>query len=298
MTSSFPAPTSTDRRRSHAVTAAAVSYLLGRQSPNGGFCFYRTNGVEEPNLFDTFHAVAALTQLGCPVPRQPVLINFLQRFALDEQTNALYYRAFTLKNLGRADLVDTGAIHRLALEPPLSQRITLSAALRRLYQGLQLKRGFGGVAADFGGLAKAVCALQDHGGYGDKPNLEDTATALSVLAVLGALDRHTAARARPFVDALQVEGFGFTLTLDSLKPGLDVIRAGIEACDLLDLPLRFGSAIERLVLACQAADGGFARVPGALPEIESTHHAIEILRHIDAASDAAATPVTGGGGRG
>lgn len=43
----------------------ASKYLLGRQSSNGGFCFYRSKYVDEPNLFDTYHAVscADLTRL-------------------------------------------------------------------------------------------------------------------------------------------------------------------------------------------------------------------------------------------
>ncbi len=102
--------------------------------------------------------------------------------------------------------------------------------------------------------------------------------------------------ARELVDALQVESFGFTLTLDSLTPGLNVIRAGIAACDLLGLPLRFDPDIEHFVHACQAADRGFARVPGALREIESTHHAIEILRHIDPTCDAIAAAAIGDDG--
>jgi hypothetical protein len=297
--------------------AAAVDYLLGRQSPNGGFCFYRTFGVEEPNLFDTYHAVTALDRLGCPVPRQRALLDFLEAFAALEQMPALYYRTFTLQRLGRADLIATDTIRRLALEPPLATHLPLSAALSRLRQSVRLKRAFSGdISAPV--VAASMRALQNHGAFGDTPNLEDTAAALSVLAGLGALDGRTAAAAREFVDALQVARFGFTLTPDSLTPGLDVIRAGIEASDVLGLPVRFGPDIERFVLACKAADGGFAdgieaitaasllhgprlhpgvearaarqgcrgcgfaRLPQALPEIESTHRAVTILQRLAA----------------
>jgi hypothetical protein len=41
----------------------ACRYLLGRQSPTGGFCFYRSEYLDEANLFDTWHAVAALALL-------------------------------------------------------------------------------------------------------------------------------------------------------------------------------------------------------------------------------------------
>jgi hypothetical protein len=128
--------------------------------------------------------------------------------------------------------------------------------------------------------------LQHEGGFGSRPNLEDTAAALCVLATLNCLDSDTAGQARAFVEALQVSDFGFTLTPDSVTPGLNVIRAGIKACDLLGLPVRFGAQIERFVLACQVASGGFSRVPQALPGIDSTHHAVAILQRLAAGAGA------------
>lgn len=268
-----------DEQARDTVLTHAADYLLGRQSPSGGFCFCRTFGIEEPNLFDTYHAVAALDRLGCAVPRQAALLGFLRAFASHEQLSALYYRAFTLQRLGRADLVEADAVHRVILQSPPVQRVPLAAALRRLRQGVWLKRHFGG-SVDIDILVTRVRALQRDGGFGDKPNLEDTAAALSVLAELDALDHRTAASAREFVNARQVAGFGFTLTRDSLTPSLNTIRAGIEACDLLGLPVCFGPDIERFVRVCQTADGGFARVPQALCEIESTHHAVWILQRL------------------
>lgn len=264
-----------------ALFVRAAAYLCGRQSPNGGFCFYRAYGVEEPNLFDTYHAVAALAGIGCEVPKQQELLGFLRALASHAQVSALYHRSFTLEYLGRADHVDTAAIRRLVIASPPIVHVPLAAALEQLRQAVRLKQRFavvdGTVAA---AMAPRLRALQHDGGFGDKPNLEDTAAALAVLAGLGTLDRHTVVAVREYVDALQVEGLGFALTRDSLTSSLGTILAGIESCELLGLPLRFGADIEGFVLACEVADGGFARVPGALRDIESTHHAVAILQHL------------------
>ena len=58
--------------RARQAVAEATAYLRGRQSYNGGFCFYRFEYLDEPNLRDTYHAIAALTLLGAEVPRAPL----------------------------------------------------------------------------------------------------------------------------------------------------------------------------------------------------------------------------------
>lgn len=274
-----------------AVFVRAATYLYGRQSPNGGFCFYRAYGVEEPNLFDTYHAVAALAGIGGEVPNQQALLGFLRALASHAQVSALYYRSFTLEYLGRADHVDTAAIRRLVLASPPIAHVPLAAALEQLHQAVRLKQRFAAVDSTVAAaMATRLCALQHDGGFGDKPNLVDTAAALAALSGLGTLDRHTVVAVREFVDALQIEGLGFTLTQDSLTSSLGTILAGIESCELLGLPLRFGADIEGFVLACEAADGGFARVPGALRDIESTHHAVSILQHLRRCPPSVHTP--------
>ena len=37
----------------------AVEYLDSRRCRDGGYCFYRTDYVEEPSVHDTYHALAA-----------------------------------------------------------------------------------------------------------------------------------------------------------------------------------------------------------------------------------------------
>jgi hypothetical protein len=44
--------------------ARAARYIAGRQCQGGGFCVYRNVYLEEPNLSDTWHALAGLRLLG------------------------------------------------------------------------------------------------------------------------------------------------------------------------------------------------------------------------------------------
>jgi len=82
---------------------------------------------------------------------------------------------------------------------------------------------------------------------------------------------------RRFVDGLQHAAIGFTDMPASLYGSLEIIGAGIECCALLHLPIRYRTEALTFVLACQGADGSFARVPVALPDIVYTHEALQII---------------------
>ena len=265
--------------RAHVARAGAVRYLRGRQSPNGGFCFYRSQYVEEPNLSDTHHAVAALRLLGAEIPRRAALTKYLRNFAARD-VYALYYKLFTLDRLASAppgDPAELAQVRELAFTVPRSG-IAHRGWLERTFRVLRLKRRFA-APPDWPPVA-AYIEHPEAGRGGDyKPNLPDTFLCLGMRALLAAPPAHPETRA--FVDALQVPVFGFTATIDSRAATLAVIHAGLECCALLGLRLRFRADILAFVLGCQAADGGFAPVPGALPDIEMSRRALQILRRLD-----------------
>jgi hypothetical protein len=275
----------TVQEASAVALVRAARYLHSRQSPQGGFCFYRTAEVDEPNLFDTYHAVAALTLLGETVARGDALLRFLASFPPTAQVSTLYYRAFVLHYLGRDTLIERNEIRRLPLAPPAPGRTPLSSVLRVLFETVRLKRLLGDdlVAP---AVVRWITGTQRDGGFGKKPNLLDTRHALYVLAALGGLTQPVAAAARDFVGALQVPTFGFAVTRDSLASSLETLRAGIQCCRLLGLGIQHPRELRAFVLACQTSEGGLSRVPGALPEIESTHYGIAILRDLDNPHDA------------
>jgi len=65
---------------SSEVSQAAVAYLASRQSPSGGFCFYRTEFLDQPNLADTYCAVRGLMLLGESVQHRQRVPSFLESF--------------------------------------------------------------------------------------------------------------------------------------------------------------------------------------------------------------------------
>lgn len=263
--------------RSRDAAVHAQQYLLEHQSPIGGFCFYRWQGLDEPNLRDTWHALAALTLLGAEVPRRGAVAAFLATFTplgLDDLCN----QARALERLGCSDAVDTLNREKIAALDAaavlVDQHLPVSARLDHALRILRVQQCLSTIRRP---AESAACArtLEHDGGWGDKPNLGDTWSALAVLDACG--DHSFTDATRQFVDALQIASFGFKATLDSMYVHLGVTYAGVSACNLLALPLRHAAAAVDFVLACQTGDGGFARAPSALPDIALTHRALQAL---------------------
>jgi len=253
----------------------ARAYLLGRQCANGGFSFYRTAYLEEPDPSDTWHAVAALDRLGATAPGREAVARFVIGQPLTAQPYGLYFRTRVLDLLGESDpegVAMAAAIDALPVEPPdANTRGELCTRLERLRLIVWLKNRFGKAFAK-NGTAQAQLALEaGDGGYGTPPNLIDTRMALSCLAQCEALPSDRCAR---FVARLAVPDFGFRLTERSLLPNLETVCAGLACCRRLGLEVPHAADSLSLILDCQTGNGGFARAPGALPDIHLTHLAL------------------------
>lgn len=253
--------------------AGVRDYLLGRQCGNGGFSFYRTEYLEEPNPHDTWHALASLGLIGEPVPRPADTARFLLGQPVTPQPYALAFRVRGLALLG-ADDPEAGAVASAlaGMTPALPEgRDDLYDGLRHLRLLLWLKQRHGQPipAAD---LAGALLAAEDaDGGFGKPANLVDTREALAVLALCG---RRPSPRTADFVTRLATPGFGFRLTAESLAPTLETVCAGIACCRRLGLTVAHAADARAFILDCQTGNGGFARSPGALPDLALTHLAL------------------------
>lgn len=253
----------------------AADYLLTRQSACGGFCAYRSDDVDEPNLADTYHAVAVLTRLGVDIPRRDDLLAFVAGFAASGQPLHLYRYIGILSWLVpgyHPDARTLQAVRGLELTPIPEGR--LSAWLERTRLVVELRRRFGELPEPVA-IRSAIEGLAQNGGFGPGPNLRDTSLAVGVLVHCGRSELLT--EIRRYIDRLQCPSFGFTPTLDSRMAALDIVEAGVRTCKALALPVRYPDDARAFVLACQAGQGGFARAPGALPGIEQTYEAIEAL---------------------
>ena len=259
----------------------AGDYLLGRETPSGGFCFYRWGGIEEPNLSDTDHALTALRLLGRTVPDPSTVRAFAARFRPTAQPDSLMRLLGIELALGRDPLDDPGLRRSIdALrwsEVPPADSTHVEGWLRRTRLVAALRQRVG-LPLDSDRLTTALGRLMHGGGFGSTPNLIDTHVALEIADLCGRPLRRDDVRG--FVDAVQIPAHGFTLTPSSRMGRLDLVVSGIACCHLLDLPVRHAADALNLVLACQAASGAFANAPGALPDIEHTHSGVVLLQKL------------------
>jgi hypothetical protein len=275
--------TSSDASPRRDAVAAALqktrAYLYSRQSDHGGFCFYKSDGVDEPNLGDTYHALAALKLLHAPVPHVNALLRFLDEASI-LGPGYLHAYAFALDLLDHAERIDPARLARIAEWPVAPPRWALDAQglggwLHHLLCLLRLKQRF----AQLEPCPELVAYIQDwktDGGYGREASLTQTYLALSVLRLLGV--ESAEADVRDFVNDLQVLPFGFTETRHCVSANIDVVYAGVQCCALLGLSVRHGRQVLDFTLACQTEAGSFSRAPVALPDIELTHRALQILQ--------------------
>ncbi|MGH8317964.1 MAG: prenyltransferase/squalene oxidase repeat-containing protein [Steroidobacteraceae bacterium] len=281
--------------------ARAAAYIRARQSPSGGFCFYRYGSVEEPSLGDTYYAVAALRLFGIKVPNTHKTADFVGRARIFGLTY-LYFSALTLDQLGLGLRISKEALELIRdlqiVIPEVSKSADASGWLESTRKTIRLQQRFAPVAPDgaaqgdtlarrlapvayaarsvnrYPQVAAFTADLMKRGGFGVQVNLWDTCLALSVSALLGLRPSQEMVA---FVDSLQQLPFGFLMTPKSAMPSLDVVYAGVRCCEILGLAVRHRQEVIDFMLACQTTNGGFAHAPEALPNLEFTYQALKTL---------------------
>jgi hypothetical protein len=276
--------------------ARAVQYVVGRQCQSGGFCVYRNDYLEEPNLSDTWHALAALKLLDADIPRLQAVDSWLDSFCFTSLHHDALYDWLLAKRLTHVNWCpDAQTVDRIAALPlvPPRQADSYRGALQSLLRTVRLKAAVSAPCRAPGVLAW-LHGLR-HLNHGASTNLMDTAAVLELLAALG--EPNESDEIRAFVDALQSPYMGFNNTLDSRYCRLDTMLAGMQCCVRLGLAVRFQQVIRFIAFAAQRQDGAFADVPGALPTLESHHTALVLLSMLiplHCGTDAAkATPSAG-----
>ena len=279
--------------------ARAAAYIRTRQSPSGGFCFYRYSSVDEPSLGDTYYAVAALRLFDIKVPNVGKTSDFVtaaRTFGL----TYLYFSALTIDHLGldsRISVETFEAIVNLPIAvPEAASSVDTTGWLESVRKTVRLQQRFtptalytaaqtGKLAAmllpraarskdRYAKVATFITDLMDRGGFGVRRNLWDTYLALSISAFLGLRLPDGMVN---FVDSFQQPPVGFLMTPHSAMLSLDVAYAGVRCCEILGIPVRRKQQVADLTLACQTASGGFAHAPMALPNLEFTYRALKIL---------------------
>jgi len=117
------------------------------------------------------------------------------------------------------------------------------------------------------------------GGYGTSKssNLIDTDGAVAALRLLRLPTADIALRR--FLRRCEDPELGFRLVPGSSAGSLAVTRSGLRLCARLGACLspEIAAAARRFALACQASNGGFGRTTGAIPTLDDTELALEIL---------------------
>lgn len=291
-------PTTLVSRCSDAV-ARAAAYIRTRQSPSGGFCFYRYGGIDEPNLGDTYYAVAGLRLFGIEVPNARKTADFVSQARIFGLTY-LYFCAFTLEHLGLASRISEealAAIRSLSITVPEDAgSVDTSGWLESVRKTIRLQQRFAPTGQDraaqgekpaamlapraarsenrYAQAATFVADLMLRGGFGVRTNLWDTSLALSVGALLGLRPPEEMVA---FVDSLQEPPVGFLMTPHSAVASLDVAYAGARCCEVLDLAMRHRREMIDFTVSCQSTNGGFAHAPMALPNLEFTYRGLQTL---------------------
>ncbi|MGH8289873.1 MAG: prenyltransferase/squalene oxidase repeat-containing protein [Steroidobacteraceae bacterium] len=277
----------------------AAAYIRTRQSPSGGFCFYRYGGIDEPNLGDTYYSVAALRLFGIEVPNARKTAEFVSQARIFGLTY-LYFCSFTLDHLGLASRISEeklAAIRNLSITVPEAGRsVDTSGWLESVRKTIRLQQRFaptslgsaarrdkenpGSGASDDGSESRYaqvsgfVADLMKRGGFGVRSNLWDSCVVLSVGSLLGLRPPEEMAA---FIEALQQPPVGFLMTPHSAVTSLDVAYAGARCCEILALAVRHSQEVIDFTLSCQTTNGGFAHASMALPNLEFTYRGLQTL---------------------
>lgn len=269
-------------------------YVIGRQCRDGGFCFYRSDYIEESNLYDTGFALATLRVLGERSPRRGELESWFtaQSGALCRNASLAglwsYERGARLLGLKPArEIRETVEHHITTLPLPSREELEswdASALLRDSFQVAQLSAW--SCASPPAPWRRQLSALLEalRGESGAFPknreNLVDSANAFFLARTFRIPIEETPLLrfARHQLACSDVSG-----SWSAEPASLEAVRCGLE---LLAAFSRRPEAQRRRILAsqveaCQVASGGFGRRIGAIPTLEDSYHGAKALHFLE-----------------
>jgi hypothetical protein len=270
-----------------AVTRAidrSLAYVASRQCRAGGFCFYRTEYLEEPNLHDTYYALAAYRVANRDIQDRARTRSYLRALApFGPQSANLYYVTSVQRWLGEPgpDRDVTRLITALRVRTlDIFDGGSVSAWLSDTLRVLRLKHAFS-LPVDVATPRAVIRAVfrDEHADY--RGNLVDVYRALAILARIGASGE--ADDLKRFVERMQTRSLGFRDTDVSSSVNVDVLYAGVFGCALTGIAVANSGDVLTQVLYSQRETGGFARAPGTAGNLQSNYKALRILRHLTTA---------------
>ena len=272
----------------HRRTAACLAWVAGRLMPDGGYCAFRDEGFRAgfSNIADTAWALEifrCLREIPPELPRTAAWIESLQRNSLAwSRSPAL---AWTLMARTQAGLPFREEERELYLdeigrlledgEREEGERVDEDlAALLRLPGAPDLP---GPLTSRLSDLVGALAVREERERRPlTLPALEDR---LTILEKSGVISPEEILRMSQAEDSFRHPVWGWTRTRGSTAFDLFVVRSGVRLAARHRAPVDAG-AIEALAWASQSRGGGFGPLPGALPGLDATLCAVEILQRI------------------
>jgi hypothetical protein len=266
---------------------ACHSYVEGRQTREGGFCYYAHPewGVEEPNTPDTHAAIAIFRILGLAVPDASKCENWLSEQQHPDGSYATlligYSALKALRLLAAQPRRDPG--HFIRMWPDILRRANdkttpPSAWFVDMLRWIELCQDHD-VLPPADTRDEIIAALDRsrdrHGGFGSPgPNLPDTAVALELTA---RLDFTLGDEPLAFARRCESHPFGLNTSPSGSGSSLEALHAGMRILRRHGARPAYPGDVRWYVSSCQTLDGGFGRAPRAIPQLRETRRALEVL---------------------
>jgi hypothetical protein len=260
---------------------AVAGYVLGRRTPEGGYCYYRTPGwgVEEPNAPDTLAALECLRILGVDPPEPETAGHWLRGL----QTHDGGYATLTI-GWGALRALDVlGLAPRRSPQAWLEQWAAqlLDPSGQREWRGaigdllhlVELLRltGSDPHAERRERLVVMLDAASDTGGGWARPGADLETTALAVLLVgLAGLPDELASPARDFLRRCEHNVLGLRLSPSAGTTSAGALWGGLELARALELTLCYPDAIADSLGVLQRPNGGLGARHWAISTLRDT----------------------------
>ncbi len=266
--------------------AKTTRYILNRRCRDGGYCFYRLN---EPNVADTFYALASLQMLDALPEDDNATISFLHSFQKEDGSFSNVFvgcRAIAgLIILGDQPQRDPTDWIISSLGPPQdgirpiesSSRYCQMYLLTDLCRSLAI-RATGPVRETIINTILWNVHLEGEAGF-QSATLTDTSYALSILVNLGY--PLSSIRSSSCIRCFEDPEFGFLVVPGIYPPYLEDIHAGVLVSFLLGYHPAFLRSCEAFIMRCVHQSGGYVRsIFGGSATLEHTYLALDAMRMI------------------
>lgn len=272
---------------------AVTEYVLGRRTPEGGYCYYRTPGwgVEEPNSPDTLAALECLRILAVDPPGPVATGGWLRGLQADDG-------GYATLTIGWGAL---RALDVLGLAPSCSPEAWLERWAGQLL-GWRGSREWRGTLVDVLHLVELLAladgdlgfdesdrltrlleAASDERGGWARPgaDLETTAVAVRLIELAG-LPRGKWGAAAEFLRRCESKALGLVLSPSAGMTSAGALWGGLQLARAAGVMLRYPNAIAASLALLQRPDGGLGARHRAISTLRDTWLGVQAARVLEA----------------